>query len=383
MRLINTRTLVLEEYFGDQIPEYAILSHAWRDEEVTYQDWQHGDRRSAKKGFRKIQAACLVSQRHSLEYLWVDTNCINKDSSAELSEAINSMFSWYQRSSTCLVYLDDFHYDSGSLASFESSRWFTRGWTLQELLAPRTVQFFDASWTEFGTRQSLMSRISKATSIQIQYLLHPDSIRLASVARRMSWIATRSTTREEDMAYCLLGIFEINMPLLYGEGKKAFIRLQEEIIRHSNDHTIFCWSWPPSMESYEPLDWRGCLAPSPIAFRDSGNFIPTPRVGKDIPSDFQLTNSGLHINLPLLHPLVSQSNLAVLNAKDPMTNDTQLCLCLRPLKDEYDGLTLARSNFLSVPIPRPWADGGTPIYLAHERDPGRKISTIFVRDFNT
>lgn len=152
MRLINTRTLIVEEYLGDQIPKYAILSHTWRDEEVTYQDWEHSDHRSAKKGFRKIQTAWVIAQRHSLEYIWVDMNCINKDSSAEVSEAINSMSAWYQDSSICFVYLDDFHYDSGSLADFGTSRWFTCGWTLQELLARSTVQFFNASRTGFGIK---------------------------------------------------------------------------------------------------------------------------------------------------------------------------------------------------------------------------------------
>ena len=112
MRLINTRTLVLEEYFGDQIPEYAILSHRWTDEEVTYQDWQYNYSNSIeKKGFLKIKTACFVAQSRAIGYLWVDTNCINKDSSSELSEAINSMFTWYKQSAICFVYLDDFDFE--------------------------------------------------------------------------------------------------------------------------------------------------------------------------------------------------------------------------------------------------------------------------------
>jgi hypothetical protein len=138
MGLINTRTFVLEEYFGDQIPKYAILSHTWRDEEVSYQDRQDENRKSAKKkGLQKIQTACVVAQHRGIEYLWVVTNCINKDSSSELSEAINSMFTWYERSFICFAYLDDFHCEQKrktGLDNFGNSRWFTRGWTLQELM---------------------------------------------------------------------------------------------------------------------------------------------------------------------------------------------------------------------------------------------------------
>jgi hypothetical protein len=375
MRLINTRTLALEEFFGDQIPKYAILSHTWREDEVTYQDWHDGHRRSYKKGYQKIQAACLVAQQNSIEHLWVDTNCINKDSSSELSEAINSMFTWYQNSFICYVYLDDFHFeDKDSLIAFGDSRWFARGWTLQELLAPRNMQFFDASWMEFGTKQSLLLDISRITSIHIQYLVHPDSIRLASVARRMSWVSARTTTREEDLAYCLLGIFEINMPLLYGEGRKAFIRLQEEIIKHSNDHTIFCWSWPPSMSDATP-DWQGCLAPSPITFRDSGEFTPTSIVN-DIPTDFQLTNSGLRITLPLFDGLLEGFKLAMLNAMDPLDKDSRMCLCVQTVRNQFQGYARSRFPNRLLNIPRSWATSGRPIYLAHERDPSRKISSI-------
>lgn len=375
MRLINTRTLALEEFFGDRIPKYAILSHTWRDAEVTYQDWQDSHRRSAKKGFQKIQAACMVAQRNSIEHLWVDTNCINKDSSSELSEAINSMFTWYQNSSTCYVYLDDFHFeDKDSLIALGDSRWFTRGWTLQELLAPRKMQFFDASWMEFGTKRSLLLDISKITSIHIPYLVHPDSIRLASVAKRMSWVSARTTTRAEDIAYCLLGIFEINMPLLYGEGRKAFIRLQEEIIKHSNDHTIFCWSWPPSMPDETP-DWQGCLAPSPITFCDSGDFTTITTVN-DHATDFQLTNSGLRITLPLFDGLLEGFKLAMLNAMDPSNQDSRICLCVQTVRHQFQGYARSHLPDRLLSIPRSWATSGRPIYLAHERDPSRKISSI-------
>ena len=118
------------------------------------------------------------------------------------------------------------------------------------------------------------------------------------------------------------------MPLLYGEGGKAFKRLQEEIVRHSNDHTIFCWSWPPSTNSEETPGWYGCPAPRPITFRETGDFVPTSAVGKDTPLEFQLTNNGLRISLPLLDGLLDLSKLAVLNAKKA-NHDSRLCLCLQ------------------------------------------------------
>ena len=305
----------------------------------------------------------------------MDTNCINKDSSSELSEVINLMFTWYQDSSICLVYLDDFIYESKeSLVAFGDSRWFTRGWTLQELLAPKIVHFFDAKWVEFGTKQSLLNSISKITSIKFQYLIHPDSIRLASVAKRMSWVASRITTREEDMAYCLLEIFDINLPLLYGEGLKAFIRLQEEIIRHSNDHTIFCWSWPPSMKASETPDWYGCLAPKPANFQDSSDFVPTGPSGDGVLSDFQITNSGLRITLPLLNVLLEGFKLGMLNVENPLIGNSRIYLVLQTMS----GDSFARSRFSNrlLSLPQDWAKAGIPVYLAHERDPNRKISSV-------
>ncbi|KPI45129.1 Vegetative incompatibility protein HET-E-1 [Cyphellophora attinorum] len=383
MRLINVDTLALEEYVGDQIPEYAILSHCWRDEEVSYRDWQDSGQRSSKKGFRKIQTACEVARRFSSKYLWVDTNCINKESSAELSEAINSMYTWYQRSAVCIAYLDDVDGSAATFSSFEESRWFTRGWTLQELLAPGEVHFFDASWTEFGTRQTLLRKLSTVTSIQSQYLREPESIRLSPLATRMSWAANRSTTRDEDIAYCLLGLFEVNMPLLYGEGKKAFIRLQEEIIRYSSEHTIFCWSWPPAEGSHEPTDWQGCFAPSPLAFRGARKFVPTPNIGcnmEDLAPEFRMTNRGLLISAPLIHTLTT-TVLFVLDANVD-AQDIELGFTTwrrHPSENTLLCFPLDRTVFAQglLRIPKSWSEPRSrSIYLTHERDPSRTHSAI-------
>jgi hypothetical protein len=311
MRLINAQTLELEEFFGAAIPPYAILSHTWETEEVSFQDWPNLEAVKGKKGFRKIELAREQTIRDGLDYLWVDTNCINKDSSAELSEAINSMFAWYRGAAICYAYLSDVttHADHEVLGPrLSGSRWFTRGWTLQELLAPDEVIFYSTDWDVLGTRKSLVHHISDITGIKQSYLMH-DFRSVPSVAHRMSWLSRRSTTRVEDMAYCMLGIFDINMPLLYGEGDKAFIRLQEEILKNSTDQTIFCWIW----DSDTPDDWISMLAPSPRNFADSARYSPGGLVseGDRLSSVFSITNAGLSITLPLLESWCSPENLVV------------------------------------------------------------------------
>ncbi|KAH7303352.1 heterokaryon incompatibility protein-domain-containing protein [Stachybotrys elegans] len=252
MRLLNIRSLRAEEFIGTP-PPYAILSHTWGADEVTLHDLDHLGL-DDKPGWKKIIgfARAIRQSNQPVDYFWVDTCCIDKSSSAELSEAINSMFHWYRESVCCFAYLADVewraHSSSPLGADFESSKWFTRGWTLQELLAPRDLEFFDKDWRGIGNRHDLMERISTRTNIDT------DTLRLgqwpnASVAMRMSWAAGRQTTRPEDMAYCLLGIFDVNMPLLYGEGDRAFTRLQEEILKESEDQSIFAivlmWSLIP------------------------------------------------------------------------------------------------------------------------------------------
>lgn len=233
MRLINTRTRELEEFEGDNVPSYAILSHRWEDEEVLYRDMQLGEQGPPKKGFKKLNMTCDVAAREGHSYLWVDTCCIDKSSSAELSEAINSMYRWYEESALCIVYL----YDVPTVALAQSV-WFTRGWTLQELIAPRRAFFFDSSWICLGDKNSLERQLSEITSINSTIIRDSSSVSSVPIAVRMSWAAGRKTTRVEDRAYSLLGLFDVNMPMVYGEGKKAFQRLQHELVKQSNDTSI-------------------------------------------------------------------------------------------------------------------------------------------------
>ncbi|RDX46388.1 HET-domain-containing protein [Lentinus brumalis] len=215
-------------------PRYAILSHVWNVEgEQSYSSTREIQRSVhqqsqmdqlvsyAYRMSEKIRRACAVARAHGYRYIWVDSCCIDKTSSAELSEAINSMFTWYRNASVCYAFLPDVRSNQSPRAhnsDFRESRWFTRGWTLQELLAPEAVVFLSHDWQVIGTKSSLASLIALVTTIPTSVLLCTASLRDFSVARRMSWASKRSTTRVEDEAYSLLGIFDINMPTLYGEG---------------------------------------------------------------------------------------------------------------------------------------------------------------------
>ncbi|EMT72167.1 Vegetative incompatibility protein HET-E-1 [Fusarium odoratissimum] len=271
MRLVNTQTIQLEFLNDDNVPDYAILSHTWEQEEVLFHDMGR-DSAKLKKGYAKLESCCHVARENGFGYIWDDTCCIDKTSSAELSEAINSMYRYYQEASICYVYLADI----SAASEISNSRWFTRGWTLQELIAPSSMIFFDKHWRRLGTKTSLVQVLSQRTSIAEHILCDSEELETTSIAQRMSWAADRVTTRKEDGAYSLMGIFGINMPLLYGEGDKAFYRLQEEIMRVSDDHSLFAW---------KAISARGgLLAPTPAAFKNSGDIIPwnpfTPTTGE-------------------------------------------------------------------------------------------------------
>ena len=226
-------------YFTDDIPPYAILSHTWgaEDEEVTFHDLIDIPEKD-KRGFKKIQFCADQAARDGLKYFWVDTCCIDRSNSTELTEAINSMYHWYRRAAKCYVYLSDVGLNSttadnelnhGWKVQFKNSRWFRRGWTLQELIAPASVEFFSVDGELLCDRASMHDFISEITGIAIQ-ALQGTQLSSFSVQERMGWADRRTTKREEDMAYCLLGILDVHMPLIYGEGRRnARTRLQNEV----------------------------------------------------------------------------------------------------------------------------------------------------------
>ncbi|KAL5321236.1 hypothetical protein ACEPPN_012050 [Leptodophora sp. 'Broadleaf-Isolate-01'] len=242
MRLLHLESsgeFSLTEDYTEHVPPYAILSHTWgKDtEEVTFDDFKAGTY-TDKTGYRKIQFCGEQAARDELQHFWVDTCYINKSNLVELSEAINSMFSWYRNAAKCYVYLSDVYTrnDAGKPFSqsswrseFRHSRWFTRAWTLQELIAPYTVEFFSREGELLGDKGSLESSLHEITGIPVEVFRGKPLIRL-SIEERMLWAAKRTAKRKEDEAYSLLGIFGLHMPLIYGEGREnAFIRLEREI----------------------------------------------------------------------------------------------------------------------------------------------------------
>ena len=330
---VDRRAKVLD--FGDdRETKYAILSHRWVGKEVDYDEIVEPAKMAVEErneirqrgGYRKILDSCKQAQKDGYEWLWVDTCCIDKRSSAELSEAINSMYRWYENAKVCYTYLHD---APGS--SFPTVRdderypdfsgwpeWFSSGWTLQELIAPNNVQFLNKDWQNIGDKRTLASILQNITGIPEDTLTHGLRGNRPCIAQIMSWASNRKTTRVEDRAYSLMGLLDVNMPMLYGEGKKAFHRLQLEIIRASNDQSIFAWSYkrgdmqPGSILADDPSCFRHC---GEIELMDSDEFIKenVPEEELDSVEDrlgtFPITNRGGIQIWMLLHPHVNSRTL--------------------------------------------------------------------------
>ncbi|KAH7408549.1 heterokaryon incompatibility protein-domain-containing protein [Phaeosphaeria sp. MPI-PUGE-AT-0046c] len=327
MRVLDTTTFELsfngQEYFRSQ--GYAILSHRWLGAEITFQQiegYSHELRRASHRmnspQLDKIRGACMTARQLGLRWMWIDSCCINKESSAELSESINSMFKWYRDAGVCITYLQDVELTSPAQQQadlsifFKSnsqlpSEWFSRGWTLQELIAPRDMRFFDTNWNYMGTKQSLATEIESITGVSAPYLTGAQDFREACIATKMSWMAGRTTTRQEDIAYGMLGLFGITMTPQYGEGQYAFLRLQHELLSKTTDESLFAWKMPDpnvgakfvitssSETTWAPNEW-GMLAPTPDWFRSCSNM--TIEGGKRItrPAQvFQQVREGVQI----------------------------------------------------------------------------------------
>jgi hypothetical protein len=239
-----------EDLIGDKIHPYAILSHTWKEgQEVTLADLKELDKAQgmddqSKEGYHKLRFCAKQAKRDGLDYFWVDTCCIDKSNSAELQEAINSMYRWYQKAAKCYVYLSDVEYNTSDTDDessrrwkpfFRKSRWFTRGWTLQELLAPTSVEFYSKEGALLGNKNTLRDTIREITGIPIEALLSSNLSKF-DIAERFSWAQNRHTTREEDGAYCLFGLFGVHLPLIYGEGRmNALARLEEQTKKSPKD----------------------------------------------------------------------------------------------------------------------------------------------------
>jgi hypothetical protein len=319
LRRCDTGDFSLSQFGDEDIPPYAILSHTWGadTEEVTFEDLTNGTGKD-KPGYVKIRFCGEQARLDNLHYFWIDTCCIDKRSSAELSEAINSMYRWYQDANVCYAYLADVP----SKAKFSGSRWFTRGWTLQELIAPSKMIFFDEGWKELGTKANLWESVSNCTGIPGSVLSESDGVEKVSIAQRMSWGAKRKTTRLEDRAYCLMGIFGINMPLLYGEGERAFLRLQEEIMRISDDHSLFAW---------RSSDNRGgLLATSPASFIDSHKIVQSNPFDTSN-SPLTVSSRGIHLEVRFIGRGRQGLGLAILHCKERGGEDKLIAIYVRDL----------------------------------------------------
>ena len=281
---------------------YAILSHVWDDVEMSFHDLVALCAECAltrtnprTRVPRKIRKACALARRHGYHWLWADTCCIDRSSSAELSEAVNAMFSYYARAAVCYAFLRDV--PGGTLmhalsvdTAFWNSVWHTRGWTLQELVAPKLVLFVSADWTVLGTKAEHATLLRRITRIPESVLRFEQDLADVDVAQRMSWAARRKTTRPEDEAYCLMGIFGVNMPTLYGEGRKAFYRLQEEIMKTSTDTSLFLWG---RVATYDALRFR---SRSDISYHD--HYTPDSYLLAPSPESFRYVADDLKFNPP-------------------------------------------------------------------------------------
>jgi acyl carrier protein len=334
MWLLNADTFELKDFIGTDVPPYAILSHTWGPEEVSFVEMKKPKYRELAKikpGFSKIQGCCARAKKDGYAWVWVDSCCIDKRSSAELSEAINSMFRWYKCARVCYVYLSDVSGGDGVVEDLANSRWFTRGWTLQELLSPRDLLFFAQDWTPLGyicphpyehlldydcgkeetpalpKLLNFATPVSRITQIPEEFILGSKRLEQACVSQRMFWASQRTTTRPEDRAYSLMGLFDISMPILYGEGlEKAFMRLQQEIFSITTDQSLLAW-YHSGMTTYR------LLADSPACFKNSGNVKRLHQRNALAPeaestrSAFYLTNLGLRITLPVYTAMQSTS----------------------------------------------------------------------------
>ncbi|KAI1389579.1 HET-domain-containing protein [Hypoxylon trugodes] len=331
MRLLQVHTRKLEEFNGNAIPPYAILSHTWGKHEVTFRDVSKSYYKN-RKFCMKLEGCCRQAAKDGFHYVWIDTCCIDKSSSAELSEGINSMFQWYKKSTVCYVYLADVSAEDDPFntpSEFRNSRWFTRGWTLQEILAPTELVFFDRVWNEIEvdriSRSPSPSRIDRNINAlqNQQYFNSPALLRLLSditnipkraldtgdfsqfcAAARLAWAAHRETKRVEDRAYSLFGILEVNMPLIYGEGEKAFIRLQEEVIKSRDDDSLLAWGYRSIPGAHPGISRNGVLAQSPSEFSQCHSFqiLESEETGPDVPlatSHSAMTNIGLQTSIPI------------------------------------------------------------------------------------
>ncbi|KAJ8502012.1 hypothetical protein ONZ45_g11933 [Pleurotus djamor] len=294
---------------------YAVLSHRWTDDELVFQELRHGLPPCKHEKFSNF---CRIAQDYGCRYAWVDTVCIDKSSSSELDESIRSMFSWYKHARVCIVYLGE-----GDSGSWGDDSWFSRGWTLQELLAPKKLVFFLRDWSRLSPKGQFdivrreadvkMSGMDINSLRQVAWYAGIETDDLISftpspknATKIFNYVARRSTTIPEDISYCLAGLLDVTLPIAYGEGReRSFHRLQVACVESYNDRSVFTWNIfdsPPSQRSSmlagDP-DAYCALCPriTPnVLWQNISEFV-TPTLGTD--QSFCFTNCGLRIAVTL------------------------------------------------------------------------------------
>ncbi|KIM52912.1 hypothetical protein SCLCIDRAFT_478492 [Scleroderma citrinum Foug A] len=398
MKPVDRRAKVLE-FDDDAATEYAILSHRWVGQEVDYDEMvelakmaaEERDEIRRRGSYRKILQSCKQAQKDRYEWLWVDTCCIDKRSSAELSEAINSMFRWYENAKVCYAYLHDVPSSSFPTARDKERypefngwpEWFSRGWTLQELIAPSNIQFFNKDWKNIGDKKTLAPTLRYVTGIPEHILIDGLHGNRPCIAQIMSWAAHRTTTRVEDRAYSLMGLLDVNMPMLYGEGKKAFHRLQLEIIRISNDQSIFAWECnvrTGSVLADDPSDFQYCFDMELMGHDEFIEYIKADVPEEELDSiedrlgTFLITNRGIQIWM-LLRPYLDSPSRSHFQAWLP-------CRHGRWHPPVNISLVLWESNYYRCQVPCLGLEGPPrfcQVYLRYQ-DPPHRNATFEVDD---
>ena len=318
MRLLSTDTQfgLTVKYFEDPncCPQYGVISHVWGKDELLYVDIVNSDYDRTWDNYKKVVACCEAARRRRLQYVWINTCCIDWRSDLEVREAVNSRFAWYKKAVLCFAFLEDVpssNNPSAKNSAFRTSRWFTTDWTLQDLIAPEIVLFFTKGGELIGSKSDLASTISEVTGVDYGVLNGLTPIEAMSTAKKMSWAVGRKAIKSEERAYSLLGLFGVNMTTIYGEGEKAFDRLQHEIIVHSADHSIFAFD---TRETGSTSSFRGLLASTPDEFSASANVVRTPYSlfrntwGIQSPAPYiQKTASGLVIEVPVIDDPTSET----------------------------------------------------------------------------
>lgn len=311
MWLLHTHTGKLHYFSAPDSPElgpkgYAILSHCWGDpkEEQSFQDTRaleiHNDPRAHATD--KIKNFCILAESLGYDWGWSDTCCIDKTSSLDLSEAINSMFGYYSLAALCIVFLrdvpDDCDMDKDK-SEFRESRWHKRGWILQELIAPKNLEFYSENWKKLSTKAEKAKVLEEITRIPEDVLVGRKEVTEISVADRISWAAYRKTSKEEDEAYCLLGILKVGTVYTsYGEGRHAFYRLQNELIKRSTDTSLFAWGNVMELSDLRKLQYL--RLPDTIAVQHKHE-LSEPFLFASSPACFQTREKSSVLFAPTLH----------------------------------------------------------------------------------